>query len=133
MSAPFWRPLPAKLQLYEALHSLNRGFAATLLSLERLEHLGMFRLEYLNAFKVSLEHIRAEANEELVETLQDFEQEESARFGKMEREWEDQRRDPDDVFFAARNRAQEIRKQISDLQKGLERQHPKRKPQKKHR
>jgi len=69
MNAPFWRPLPAKLQLYEALYSLNRGFEATLSSLERLEHLGMFRLENLNAFKVALEHTRAQANEELVETL----------------------------------------------------------------
>ena len=59
MNAPFWRPLPAKLRLYEALYSLNRGFEAALLSLERLEHLGIFRLENLNAFKVSLEHTRA--------------------------------------------------------------------------
>jgi len=58
-------PLPAKLRLYLALYNLNRGFEATLLSLERLEHLGMFRLENLNAFKVTLEHTRAEANEEL--------------------------------------------------------------------
>ena len=45
MNAPFWRSLPAKLRLYEALYSLNRGFEAALLSLERLEHLGIFRLE----------------------------------------------------------------------------------------
>src|SRR5260370_37987366 len=102
MNAPFWRPLPAKLQLYEALYSLNRGFEATLLSLERLEHLGVFRLENLNAFKVPLEHTRAQANEELVQTLQDYEQEESVRSDRMEREWEDQLKDPDDVFFAAR-------------------------------
>jgi len=55
MNAPIWKPLPAKLRFYEALYSLNRGFEATLLSLERLEHLGMFRLENLNAFKVTLE------------------------------------------------------------------------------
>src|SRR5437879_3519731 len=103
MNVPFWKPLPAKLQLYEALYSLNRGFEATLMSLERLEHLGMFPLENLNALKVALEHTRAEANEELVQTLQDYEQEESARFDRMEREWQNQRKDPDDVFFAARD------------------------------
>ena len=80
MNTPIWKPLPVKLRLYEALYSLSRGFEATLLSLERLEHLGMFRLENLNALKVALEHTRAEANEELVQTLQDYEQEESARF-----------------------------------------------------
>ncbi len=131
MNAPFWRPLPAKLRLYEALYSLNRGFEATLASLERLEHLGMFRLENLNAFKVALEHTRAQANEELVQTLQDYEQEESARFDTMEREWENQLKDPDDVFFAARDRKQEIKEQIKNLQKGLERQSFKHKAKKK--
>jgi hypothetical protein len=133
MNAPIWKPLPAKLRLYEALYSLNRGFEATLLSLERLEHLGMFRLENLNALKVALEHTRAETNEELVQTLQDYEQEESARFDRMEREWENQLKDPDDVFFAARDRRQQIKEQIKDLQKGLKRQTLKPKSKKKHR
>jgi len=131
MNAPLWRPLPAKLQLYEALYSLNRSFEAALTSLERLEHLGMFRLENLNAFKVALEHTRAQANEELVETLQDYEQEESTRFEGIQRQWEDQLKDPDDVFFAARNRKQQIKEQIKNLQKGLERQSPKRKSKRK--
>src|SRR5215467_9674059 len=133
MNAPAWKPLPAKLQFYEALYSLNRGFEATLLSLERLEQLGMFRLENLTAFKVTLEHTRAEANEELIQTLQDYEQEESARFDRMQREWEDQIKDPDDVFFAARDRKQQIREQIKELQKGLKRQAIKPKPKKKRR
>ena len=131
MNAPFWRPLPAKLRLYEALYSLNRGFEDTLVSLERLEHLGMFRLEHLNAFKVTLERTRAEANEELVQTLQGYEEEESARFGNMEREWEKQYQDPDDVFFAVQNRRREIKEQIRNLQKGLERQSAKRRMRKK--
>lgn len=82
----------------------------------------MFRLPNLNAFKVTLEHTRAQANEELIQTLQDYEQEESVRFDRMEREWEDQLKDPDDVFFATRDRKREIREQIKNLQKGLERQ-----------
>src|SRR5579859_6215767 len=112
----------SKLLLYESLYALNRGFEITLLSLERLERLGMFRLEHLNAFKVALERTRAEANEELVQTLQTYEEEESARFDSMEREWEKQHQDPDDVFFAARNRKQEIKEQIRKLQRGLGRQ-----------
>ena len=131
MNTPVWRPLPAKLRLYEALYSLNRGFEDTLVSLERLERLGMFRLEHLNAFKVALERTRAEANEELVQTLQSYEEEESARFDGMEREWQKQYQDPDDVFFTAQNRKQEIKEQIRNLQKGLERQSAKRKTRKK--
>jgi len=133
MNAPIWKALPAKLRLYEALYSLNRGFEATLLSLERLERLGIFRLENLNALKVTLEHTRAEANEELVQTLQDYEQEESARFDRMEREWEDQLKDPDDVFFAARDRKQQIKEQVRELQKSLKRQINKPRSKKKHR
>jgi hypothetical protein len=51
---------------------------------------------------------------------------ESARFDGMQREWEKQRRDLDDVFFAANDRKREIKEQIKELQKGLERQRPKR-------
>lgn len=83
--------------------------------------------------KSLLEHTRAEANEELVQTLQDYEQEESARFDRIEREWENQLKDPDDVFFAARDRKQEIKEQIKDLQRGLKRQAVKPKSKKKHR
>jgi hypothetical protein len=57
---PIWKPLPAKLRAYEAVYWLNRSFQATLLSLERLEHLGIFRLEYLNEYKVRIEHTRAQ-------------------------------------------------------------------------
>ena len=51
-TTPIWRPLPTKLRAYEAVYWLNRSFEAALLSLERIERLGMFRLEYLNEYKV---------------------------------------------------------------------------------
>lgn len=126
-SPPIWRPLPTKLRAYEAVYWLNRSFEAALLSLERLERLGIFRLEYLNEYKIRLEHIRAEANEELIDTLHDQEMDDSARFDRMEREWENQRKDPDDVFFHARDRRQQIKEQIKNLQGGLDRLKPKHK------
>jgi len=58
---PIWKSLPTKLRAYEAVYWLNRCFEATLLSLERLEQLGIFRLEFLNEYKVRLEHTRADA------------------------------------------------------------------------
>jgi hypothetical protein len=133
MNAPLWKPLPSKTRVYESLYALNRGCEITLLSLERLENLGMFRLEHLNAFKVSLEHTRAQANEELIETLHEYELEQSAHFDGMEREWEGRLKDPDDVFFAARDRKQEIKDQIKNLQKGLDRQKIRRRSNKKRR
>lgn len=121
-----WKPHPTKLRAYEAVHWLNRCFEATLLSLERLEQLGIFRLEYLNEYKVRIEHTRSEANEELIDTLHDREMEDSARFDRMERECENQRKDPDDVFFHARDRKEELKEQIRELQQSLHRQRPQR-------
>ena len=121
---PIWRPLPTKLRAYEAVYLLNRSFQAALLSLERLEQLGIFRLEYLNEYKVRIEHTRAEANEELIDSLQQQEADDSFRFDEMQRYWENQRKDPDDVFFHARDRKQQIKEQMRELQKGLDRQKP---------
>jgi len=124
MNGPAWRPQALKLRLYEGIYALNRGFQITLLSLERLESLGFFRAEYLNAFKIELEHTRASANNELVQMLHQHELEEAGRFDQMRKQWHDQLKDPDDVFFAARERKREIRQQIKDLRSGLERLKP---------
>jgi len=125
-----WKSLPTKPRAYEALHLLNRCFEATLLSLERLESLGLFRLEYLSAFKVKLEHLRARAHEELVDSLQQYEMKETFNFEKMERDWEKQRGDPDDVFMEANEREEEIKKQMRELQHSLELRRPSRKARK---
>ncbi len=133
MNGPSWRPQLQKLQIYEGIYNLNRAFHATLLSLERLENLGFFRSEYLNAFKIELEHTRANANDELMEILHEHELDEAGRFEQMRKQWEDQFKDADDVFFAARDRKQEIKEQIKGLQKGLDRQKTKRKSSRKRR
>ncbi len=114
---PLWRPLPAKLRAYEAVYWLNRSFQAALLSLERLERLGIFRLEHIHEYKIRLEQTRAEANEELSDTLHEYEMAEAARFDRMQREYERRRQDPNDVFLAANKRQREIKEQIKELQK----------------
>jgi hypothetical protein len=127
MNGPAWRPQVQKLHIYEGIFNLNRAFHATLLSLERLENLGFFRSEYLNACKIELEHTRANANDELIETLRDYEQDEGFRFWQMQKEWADQLKDPDDVFFEASKRKDEIKEKMKDLQSGLDRLKPKKK------
>src|SRR5438552_18977004 len=121
MNGPAWRPQAQKLQIYEGIFNLNRAFHATLLCLERLENLGFFRSEYLNAYKIELEHTRANANDELIETLGEYEHSEGGRFYRMQKEWEDQLRDPDDVFFAAKSRREDIKARLKNLQHGLDR------------
>ena len=121
MNTPVWTPSSCKFAFYEALYYLNRRFEATLMALDRLRDLQLVRAEYLNAWRTKLESLRAEANEELTDELQEYEQKESARFDQLDREWEQQRRDPDDVLLAARDRKREINQQIKDLQRALKR------------
>src|SRR5215831_12593446 len=87
-----WQFRPTKLNAYEALQTLNRCFEATLLSLERLGHLGLFRQDLLNAYRITVEYTRAQANDELMQSLQDLEQKDAARFERLHDEW-DQNRD----------------------------------------
>ena len=119
-----WQFRPTKLRAYEALQTLNRCFEATLISLERLEQVGVFRQEYLNAYRITVEYTRAQANDELMQSLQDLEQKDAARFERLHDEWDRQNRDPDDVFFHAQERRLEIKEQMKDLQQALKRQHP---------
>jgi hypothetical protein len=122
-----WQPPATKLRFYEALYYLNRSFEATILVLERIQSLKFFRAEYLDALKIRLEHSRAEANEEMLDTLQGSEQEDSARLDAVQHKWEQQNRDPNDILLAADERRREIKEQIKDLKQGLPRQHPRRK------
>jgi len=112
----------SKTRVYASPYAFNRGLEITLLSLEQLEQAGIFQADELHALRVSLEHTRAQANEELTETLQQYESEQAAHFDHVEQEWERQFKDPDDVFFAAADRKKEIREQIKALQKGLARE-----------
>ena len=66
-----------------------------------------------------LEHTRAQTNEELMETLREHEQQDSARFDLQRTLGEKQYQDPGDVFLAARDRRQEIKEQIRNLQGAL--------------
>jgi vacuolar-type H+-ATPase subunit I/STV1 len=120
------KTVPRKLQAYEALYWFNRSIEATLESLDGLERLGLLRGEDLNEYKIRIEHTRAEANQDLTDRLQEYETGESVRFDRMELDLEKRRGDPDDVFFAARDRRREIKQQIQNLRDALERQHSRR-------
>src|SRR5712672_160859 len=99
MDTPIWTPPATKLRFYEALYDLNRSFETTIQVLARLETLKFFRAEYLDALRTWLEYARAQANEELIDTLQSYEQDDSARLDEAQREWEKQQQDPNDVLL----------------------------------
>jgi hypothetical protein len=126
MSENTRRPLTTKVHLYQALYLFNRGFEITLAGLKRLEELGVFRQENLSDYEVRLEATRAIANEELTSVMQSYEEDDTTYWDNRYRDREKEMRDPDDVFFDARDRREEIKEQIRELQSGLARQQPKR-------
>ena len=94
-------PGPQKLDVYEALHSLNQAFGQVLADLRRLQEFTFFRREPLGHFQVVVEETRAWANFELLEVLLDREQDAWARFGRLRDRWEKKYRDPDDILLEA--------------------------------
>ena len=125
------RPLTTKIHLYHALYLVNRGFDLTLTGLKRLTELGLFRNYDLREHEANVELARCEANDELTGLLQSYEQEDEYYWEAHRDGLKEQHADPDDVFFKARERKQEIKQQIKTLQAGLARQSPKRKQAKK--
>jgi len=65
-----------------------------------------------------------------MDTLQEFEEKESFHFGELRRVWDEQNLDPDNVFFHVEERRQQIKEQIRQLQKGLQRQRTRKKRKK---
>ncbi len=128
MSLPNWTPPLTKLRVYEAVYLLNRSFEAAIQAVDRLERLEFFEDEDLSVLKSRLEHLRAGTNQALIENMAEYEEDEEFRFEQVVHKWENENRDPDDVFFEARNRKQEIRDKIKKLQEGLARQAAKPKP-----
>jgi hypothetical protein len=125
MSENSRHPLATKIHLYRALYRLNRGFEITLNWLKRLSELGLDRVD-LSEHEVSVELARAALNDELTGLLQGYEQEDEYYWSDRRSEIEKRSVDPDDVFYKANDRKQEIKEQIKALQAGLARQHPKR-------
>src|SRR5258708_14951 len=91
---------PSNPRVYETLHALNQGFEQVLTDLGRLEELG-FRGGLLHEFRVVVEETRAWVNFELIETMQDREERDWARFGRLRYQKEKKLRDPNDVLIEA--------------------------------
>ena len=130
MTLPNWTPPQTKFRIYEAVFFLNRSFEAAINAVDRLERLEFFASDYLPALKTQVEYLRANANSRLAEDLQGYEEDEAFRLDEIKREYEKGLADPDDVFFAARDREKEIKEKIKELQGGLARKRPKRKSRK---
>jgi hypothetical protein len=97
-----------KLRTYHTLYRLNRAFELVSFNLGRLEELG-FRHKFLTHFRHRAEELRADANLELVETLNKREQQDWTWYGRHALRWERQHRDPNDVLLEAESQRKKQR------------------------
>ncbi len=79
-----------KMDLYETLYLLNRGFEIVVMNCKRLEQQGLFQNEYLKTLRIKAEELRAGANHELTSTLRAREQEEWAHYERLTRKMQNQ-------------------------------------------
>ena len=89
--------------VYESLNALNHDFECVLAELARLHELGMFNQDLANILRIVVKETRAWANFELVEILQQREQDDWNRFGRLHRRWEKKLQDPNDVLIEAKH------------------------------
>ena len=68
-----------------------------------------------------MDYLRSTTNSLLVEDLQEYEHAEAARLEGITHAYDRARDDPNDVFFAARDRREEIKEEIEALQEALTR------------
>src|SRR5712692_4476618 len=114
------RPLkqhPEKLPIYETIHAMNRDFEQVLAGLEKLEKMGLFKPFLSNIFRIMVEETRTHANFELIEVMQEIEQDDWARFGRLRRQWEKTWEDPNDVLIEAERLKQQRRKEAEKKSK----------------
>lgn len=99
-----------KVQVYEALASVNGAFEQILADFRRLQEFPFFRRDLLKHFQLVVEETRAWANFEVAEVMHSREQNDWTRFGRLRQRWEKRYSDPDDVLLEAEKRRRELRK-----------------------
>ena len=104
-----------KLHVYHTLYRLNLSFAAIVRRCHALEKFHIFPPKFLRMYQGFAQELQAEINEDLLESLHDIELEDRYRFGKVRQAREKELGDPDDVFFHAQERIDELRRQKKKL------------------
>ncbi len=104
-----------KLHVYHALYRLNLSFAAIVRRCRALEQFHILQRKFLRMYQGFAQELQAEINEDLLDSLHDIELEDRNRFGKVRHAREKEISDPDDVFFHAQERIEELRRQKKKL------------------
>jgi hypothetical protein len=102
-----------KVEIYQLLFRLNRGFAFIVKHLMELEPMQMIAPKDMKLFQANAQELQAAINEGVLDTLHPAELEDMWQFEKVRIRREKELRDPDDVFLLAEERRKEIEKQKS--------------------
>ena len=100
-----------RFPVYEYLYQLNRNLQETAEILEHIRKSPGIHEKQFHAYRVGIEHLRAEASQHVANSMDQIEAKESFRLWKQKRAYEKSLGDPDDVYFAVRDREEERHKQ----------------------
>jgi len=101
-----------KLRTYQIIYRMNLSFANIVAICSRLHKSGILTPKRARLYKSFAQELQADINENLMNTMQNVEFRDQARFGKIRQQWEKETSDPDDVFL----QAEERQKQLSSKQ-----------------
>jgi hypothetical protein len=97
-----------KVHLYRLLYRLNLSFAAIVRRCREFRETRRFNSKDLTVYQGLAQELQAEINQSLLETLEQNELDDWARFGKVSAAREKELRDPDDVFILAAERKKQL-------------------------
>ncbi len=100
-----------RFPIYEYLYQLNRNLQETVDILEHIRKSPGINKKRFHAYQVEIEHLRAEASQDVAASMGQIEGKESFQLWKQKRAYEKSLGDPDDVYFEVRDREEERRKQ----------------------
>jgi hypothetical protein len=112
-----------KLHVYHLLYRLNLSFAAIVRRCREFQETRRFNSKDLTVYQGLAQELQAEINQSLLETLEQDELEDWARFGKVSAAREKELRDPDDVFILAKERRKEKQLALGSKRSAVSTQH----------
>jgi hypothetical protein len=114
IGSPFLKQLSErspKLRIYESLFLLNEGIDHLVALLRDMGKFPFADKESMRCAIVEIEEVRCDMNADFAEHLADSERFDEGRFWKQRRAFEQEWRDPDDVYIDVERREEERKKQ----------------------
>ncbi len=102
--------LPVTHPVYQAISELNRVFEQVVAGLGQLSEFHFFRRDYLQAYQVMVEEIRALANHELIDILSQREFGNAAYYERLRVRWQNRFKDPNKILFDAKHYKRQLGK-----------------------